>query len=201
MKVYVEIQPHGCPPRQFGAVAASFGSRRKTHRRSGAGDLADCFLIYIYVWRSWRFCPRYPGKLKPKLPHTPMPCLPFASPAPGSREKFWFSLWLHLASFKPFLGPAHIWLWLKMKRSEGQTAGVGNHGLHLPIGQPILEFRVFEPQPYIFRLWSILREPQNVKLRQMRYLRVTRLFHRTKTQNSSGPMALPWDRFPNGTFS
>ena len=37
-----------------------------------------------------------------------------------------------------------IWVWLKIKR-EGQTAGFGPC-FHLP-GQPILEFRFFEPQP------------------------------------------------------
>ena len=39
----------------------------------------------------------------------------------------------------------HIWVWLKMKQ-EGQTAGFGPC-FHLP-GQPILEFRFFEPQPF-----------------------------------------------------
>ena len=36
------------------------------------------------------------------------------------------------------------WVWLKIKQ-EGQTAGFGPC-FHLP-GQPILEFRLFEPQP------------------------------------------------------
>ena len=36
-------------------------------------------------------------------------------------------------------------MWLKIKQ-EGQTAGVGPC-FHLP-GQPILEFRFFEPQPF-----------------------------------------------------
>ena len=39
-----------------------------------------------------------------------------------------------------------IWVWLKIK--QGQTAGVGPC-FHLP-GQPILEFRFFEPRPYVF---------------------------------------------------
>ena len=38
-----------------------------------------------------------------------------------------------------------MWMWLKIKRSEGQTAGLGPC-FHLP-GQAILEFRFFEPQP------------------------------------------------------
>ena len=41
---------------------------------------------------------------------------------------------------------ALIWVWLKIKRSEGQTAGFGPC-FHLP-GQLILEFRFFEPQPF-----------------------------------------------------
>ena len=36
-------------------------------------------------------------------------------------------------------------VWLKIRRSEGQTAGCGPC-FHLP-GQPILEFRFFEPPP------------------------------------------------------
>ena len=39
-----------------------------------------------------------------------------------------------------------IWVWLKMKRSEGQPAGGCYPCFHL--GQPISEFRFFEPQPY-----------------------------------------------------
>ena len=35
-----------------------------------------------------------------------------------------------------------IWVWLKIKR-EGQTAGFGFPGVHLPIGQPILGVPVF----------------------------------------------------------
>ena len=38
-----------------------------------------------------------------------------------------------------------IWLWLKIKQ-QGQTAGLGPC-FHLP-GQPILEFRFLEPQPF-----------------------------------------------------
>ena len=46
-----------------------------------------------------------------------------------------------------FVGPPSLdtWVWLKIKQ-EGQTAGVGPC-FHLP-GQPILEFRFFEPQPH-----------------------------------------------------
>ena len=40
-----------------------------------------------------------------------------------------------------------MWVWLRIKRSEGQAAGIGIPCFYLPIGQPILEFRVFEPQP------------------------------------------------------
>ena len=44
------------------------------------------------------------------------------------------------------LGVEAIWAWLKIK-DLGQTAGFGPC-FHLP-GQPILEFRFFEPQPYV----------------------------------------------------
>ena len=40
-----------------------------------------------------------------------------------------------------------MWVWLEIKRSEGQTAGVGPC---FHPGQPILEFRFFEPQPSFF---------------------------------------------------
>ena len=42
----------------------------------------------------------------------------------------------------------YMWAWLKIKRLDGQTAGFGPC-FHLP-GQPILEFRFFETQPYQF---------------------------------------------------
>ena len=45
-----------------------------------------------------------------------------------------------------------VWLWLKNKQ-EGQTAGFGPC-FHLPIGQPILEFRFFEPRPFAFMLFG-----------------------------------------------
>ena len=41
-----------------------------------------------------------------------------------------------------------IWVRLKMEQ-EGQTVGFGPC-FHLP-GQPILEFRLFEPQPFAFK--------------------------------------------------
>ena len=49
---------------------------------------------------------------------------------------------MHSTSHQPKAIPR--WVWLKIKQ-EGQTAGFGPC-FHFP-GQPILEFRFFEPQP------------------------------------------------------
>ena len=64
-----------------------------------------------------------------------------------------------------------IWVWLKIKQG-GQTAGF-SLWFHLA-GQPILEFRFFEPQPYVVeqdpgnRRWNQKHDTVFLFLREMK---------------------------------